>query len=124
MGLVIIAGLFPYSLIYTMPKRNRRVSENAIRWKKIWGFLWKFVICAALLSFLAMDGYKSVPRFKYWWRNRAIKQDYLEEIESLRQKRQQLRETKNKLESNLLTQERIAREMGYIKPGETVYKIK
>ena len=75
-----------------------------------------------ILSFLAIDSYKFVPRVRYWWRNREIKQGYVTEVERLRQEQQQLKEEIDKLEHSPLTQERIAREMGYIKPGETVYK--
>ena len=69
-----------------------------------------------------MDGYRFVQGLQYWWRNREIKQGYVEEVERLQQEQQRLKEEVYKLKYNPLTQERLAREMGYIKPGETVYK--
>ena len=80
------------------------------------------MLCIALVSFLALDGYRFTQVFQYWRRNREIKQGYAREVERLWQERQRLKERAYKLEHNLLTQERLAREMGYIKPGETVYK--
>jgi cell division protein FtsB len=80
------------------------------------------LVCAMLVSFLAIDGYKFVPRFQYWLRNREIKQEYVMAVEEVRQEQERLKAEIYKLENNTLTQERLAREMGYIKPGETVYK--
>jgi len=75
-----------------------------------------------IVSFLAIDGYKFVPRFRYWWRNMEIKQEYVMAVEELRQKQRRLKAEIERLENSTLAQERLAREMGYIKPGEIVYK--
>jgi cell division protein FtsB len=75
-----------------------------------------------LLSFLAIDGYKFIPQVRYWWRNKEIKQGYVEEISRLQQEQERMKEEIEKLKNNALTHERLAREIGYIKPGETVYK--
>ena len=80
------------------------------------------LICAMIVSFVAIDGYKFVPRFQYWLRSKEIKQEYVAAVEELRQEQGRLKTEIDKLENNALTQERLAREMGYIKPGETVYK--
>ena len=81
------------------------------------------MLCVVLLSFLVLDGYRFARGFQYWWRNRKIKQAYVEEVERLRQEQQQLKEEIHRLEHSALAQERLAREMGYIKPGETVYML-
>ena len=110
-------------LVSNMPKKNRRNDRNRARRAKVWGVLWKLLVCVGVLSFLAIDGYRAVPRLQYWWHNREIKQEYITEVERLRGKQRRLKEEMNKLEHSPLTQERLAREMGYIKPGETVYKL-
>jgi len=51
-----------------------------------------------------------------------IKQEYVMAVEELRQKQRQLKAEIERLENSTLAQERLAREMGYIKPGEIVYK--
>jgi cell division protein FtsB len=107
-----------------MRRRNRRTDGDGEHRGRIWGILWKVLVCAGILSFLAVDGYKFVPRLQYWWRNRQIKQEYVIEVDRLHQEQQQLKEEIYKLEHSLLTQERLAREMGFIKPGETVYKFR
>ena len=106
-----------------MQKKNRRFDKNRARRARAWGAFWKLLVFAGVLSFLAIDGYKFVPRLQYWWHNREIKQEYVAEVEKLREEQQRLREERDKLGHSLLTQERLAREMGYIKPGETVYKL-
>ncbi len=88
----------------------------------MWSILRTLLVCAMILSFLAIDGYKFVPRVQYWWRNREIKQGYVQEVEKLRQEQQRLKDKIDKLEHSPLAQERLAREMGYIRRGETVYK--
>ena len=106
-----------------MRKRNRRIDRNRARRARAWGFFWKLLVFVGVLSFLAIDGYKFVPRLQYWWNNREIKREYVTEIERLHVEQQRLKEDMDKLGHSLLTQERLAREMGYIKPGETVYKL-
>lgn len=103
-----------------MVRRTRRIDRD--RPRRTWRVLWKLLVFAGILSFLAADGYKFVPRLQYWWRNRQIKQEYVVEVKRLHQEQQRLRDEVNKLQHNLLTKERLAREMGFIKPGETVYK--
>ena len=105
-----------------MRKRNRRVDRKKKRHEKMRGILWTLLVCAIVISFLAIDGYKFIPQVRYWWRNREIKHGYVQEVEKLRQEQERLKEEIDKLEHNTLAQERLAREMGYIKPNETVYK--
>ena len=106
-----------------MQKKNRRSDRKRASRARVLDAFWKLLVLVGVLSFLAIDGYKFVPRLQYWWHNREIKQEYVTEVEKLRAEQQQLKEEKDKLGHNLLTQERLAREMGYVKPGETVYKL-
>ena len=107
----------------TMRKRNRRFDKKRARRASTRGAFWKLLVFVGILAFLAMDGYKFVPRLQYWWHNRQIKQGYVAEVQKLHEEQQRLKEERDRLGHNLLTQERLAREMGYIKPGETVYKL-
>jgi len=106
----------------SMKRKNRRIDKNTTRSARRWRAFGKLLLCVAFLSFLALDGYRSARGFQYWWRNREIKRGYVQEVERLRQEQQRLKEEIHKLEHSLLTQEELAREMGYIKPGEIVYK--
>lgn len=110
-------------MVFAMQKKNRRINKNVIRRRKIWNVFWLSLVCMAILAFVAIDVYKLVPQLQYWRRNREIKQGYVKQVEKLRQEQDQLEKEKDKLKNNVLTQEKLAREMGYIKPGETVYKI-
>jgi len=100
-----------------MNERNRPV-----RRKKKWSILWKVLLCIAFLFFMTMDGYRSIRRFQYWQRNKEIKREYVQAVERLQQEKRQLEKEINDLKNRPLTQERLARKIGYIKPGETVYK--
>ena len=106
-----------------MRNKNRRSDKNKAGRASVRGVLWKLLVCVGVLSFLTMDGYKFMPRLQYWWHNREIKQEYVTEVERLRVEQQRLKEEMEKLGHSLLAQERLAREIGYIKPGETVYKL-
>jgi cell division protein FtsB len=105
--------------------RNRRTGRRTTRntrGTKRWGTFLILLICTAFLCFLAVDSYRFIKGLQYWQRNREIKQGYVQKVERLQQEQQRLKEEIDKLEHNVLSQERLAREMGYIKPGEIVYK--
>ena len=107
--------------------RNRRTVRRTTRntrGTKRWETFLILLICTAFLSFLAADGYRFIKGLQYWNRNREIKQGYVREVEKLQREQQRLKEEIDNLENNVLTQERLAREIGYIKPGEIVYKFK
>ena len=107
-----------------MKRKSVRAGENATSSGRKWKIFVKLLLLVAFLSFLAMDGYRFIRGFQYWQRNREIKQGYVRDVDRLREEKKQLEEKLQRLEHSLLAQERLAREMGYIKPGETVYKIK
>ncbi|HIE26185.1 TPA: septum formation initiator family protein [Candidatus Poribacteria bacterium] len=72
---------------------------------------------------LALGLYRFVEGFIYWNQCRTIHQDYIDEINRLKAERDKLQDYVKRLESDEFTQERIARKQGYIKKGETVYRI-
>lgn len=83
----------------------------------------KLLICIVSLFLFAIGSYRLIQGVQYWQRNKEIKQGYIQAVEKLKQKQQQLKDEIYRLNYNLLTQERLARELGYIRPGEIVYKI-
>jgi cell division protein FtsB len=106
-----------------MKKKDRRIGKNSARRTKKWSIFLKLLLFIAFLSFLAIDGYRAVQRFQYWQRNSEIKEGYVQAVDQLRQEQKRLEKEIHDLKSRSLSQERLAREMGYIKPGETVYKL-
>lgn len=74
-------------------------------------------------SFLVIGSYRLINGFQYWQNNKQVRDSYIKTIEKLRLEQQILKEELDKIQHNNLTKERLARELGYIKPGETVYKI-
>ena len=105
-----------------MDSGNRRIGRDANRIMKGWRVFWKLFLCAIFLFFLSIGGYRFTKGFQYWRRNENIKRGYVEEVDRLKIERQRLKREIQNLQNNILTQERLAREIGYIKPGETVYK--
>jgi cell division protein FtsB len=80
------------------------------------------IILVALLVLLA-GLYQVVQGFWRWQEAREVKQQYDDKIAELEDRRDQLKEYVEKLKTHPLTKERIARRIGYIKRGETIYKI-
>jgi len=106
-------------------RRTHQSSRRAIRNARIakrWETLCILVICTVLVCFLIVDSYRFVKGLQYWSRNRGIKQEYVSKVEALRQEHQRLEKGIDDLKHNVLAQERAAREIGYIKPGEIMYK--
>ena len=75
------------------------------------------------LLFLFISLYRFVQGFQNWQEARAIRNHSFEELARLAQKRDLLKGRLEKLQTNELAKERLVRRLGYIKPGETVYKI-
>ena len=78
-------------------------------------------ILAVLLLVISL--YRFVEGFQNWQEARQIKQRFLEELAALERERDRLKIRVDKLETDELTKERLARRLSYIKPGEIVYKI-
>ena len=72
---------------------------------------------------LPVSLYRFGEGFHNWHRARRIKQHYLAELVRLRRERDELKGQVEKLKHNELAKERLARRLGYVKPGEVMYKI-
>ena len=72
---------------------------------------------------LLISLYRFVEGFQNWQEARQIKQQSLYELAALERERDRLKIRVEKLKTDELTKERLARRLSYIKPGETVYKI-
>ena len=67
--------------------------------------------------------YRLVDDVQLYKAAQDLKLRKVEELQQLKETRDQKRELAEKLTSDPLTKERLARAEGYIKPGETVYFI-
>ncbi|HGE72887.1 TPA: hypothetical protein ENX78_18785 [Candidatus Poribacteria bacterium] len=94
------------------------------RKKKISGFgiLWRLLITIIVTIVISFQIYTFGDALRYWKENREKKQKYIQEINILEQQQEMMKKEIWELKNNKLTQERLAREIGYIKPGEVVYK--
>ena len=72
---------------------------------------------------LLISLYRFVEGFQNWQEARRIKQRSLDEVAALERERDRLKVRVEKLKTDELTKERLARRLSYIKPGEVVYKI-
>ncbi len=90
--------------------------SNVMRFLQSWLFI-------VTLPVLLISSYRFVEEFQNWQKVRQVKQDYLVRLKELEQKRDRLKDRVQKLKSDDLNQERLVRQFGFIKPGETVYKI-
>jgi len=99
-------------------KPQKALSRRA----RIWRIFWMVLICLAIVPAIGLESYRSVKVFRHWNRNRLIKQTCIQELDSLRLEQQKLKDEVYKLKYNTLAQERVAREMGYVRPGEVVYR--
>ena len=72
---------------------------------------------------LLVSLYRFVEGFQDWQEARQIKQRSLNELAKLERERDRLKIRVEKLKTDELTKERLARRLSYIKPGEVVYKI-
>ena len=72
---------------------------------------------------LLISLYRFVEGFQNWQEARQIKQRSLDELAALERERDRLKIRVEKLKTDELTKERLARRLNYIKPGEAVYKV-
>ncbi len=86
------------------------------------GIIWRLLIYIIVTIVIYVQIYTFGDAFKYWWENREVKQKYAQEISKLEQQQEIMKKEIQNFRNNKLAQERLAREMGYIKPGEVVYK--
>lgn len=78
-------------------------------------------ILAAVMLLISL--YRFVEGFQNWQEAREIKRRSLDELAELERERDLLKIRVEKLETDELTKERLARRLSYIKPGEIVYKV-
>ena len=95
------------------PQRQRIKVRHVLR---------TLLICFVVAVIFSVQIYRLGGVFRYWWSNRELKQRYVLEVNELQQKQENMKLELYKLKNNELTQERLAREMGYARPGEIVYK--
>lgn len=81
---------------------------------------WLFIFAVVLLGVCI---YRLVEGVREWQEDRRIEQHYAEELRKLELERDRLKVRVEKLRTNELAKERLARGLGYIKPGEIVYKV-
>ena len=72
---------------------------------------------------LLISLYRFVEGFQNWQEAREIKRRSLDELAELERERDRLKVRVEKLKTDALTKERLARRLSYVKPGEIVYKI-
>ncbi len=72
---------------------------------------------------LSISLYRFVEGFQNWQEAREIKRRSLDELAELERERDLLKVRVEKLKTDELTKERLARRLSYIKPGEVVYKV-
>ena len=72
---------------------------------------------------LLISLYRFVEGFQNWQEAHEIKRRSLDELAELERERDRLKVRVEKLQTDVLTKERLARRLSYIKPGEVVYKV-
>jgi cell division protein FtsB len=100
-------------------RRSREPQKQKIGF---WYVLRTLLICAVITVIISVQIYRFRDALNYWLSNREVKQRCVQEVNVLMQQQESMKNELNKLKYNKLTQERLAREMGYVKPGEVVYK--
>ena len=85
---------------------------------------WTTVASVVTGLLLAICLYRLVDDVQLYEAAQELKLRKVQELERLKEKRDDTRELAERLTSDPLTKERLARAEGYIKPGETVYFIK
>ena len=78
-------------------------------------------ILAVIMLLISL--YRFVEGFQNWQEARQIKQRSLDELAELERERDRLKVRVEKLKTDELTKERLARRLSYVKPGEVVYKV-
>jgi cell division protein FtsB len=98
---------------FQTPQKQRIKARHVLR---------TLLICFVIAVIFSVQIYRLGGVFKYWRSNKELKQHYVLEVNELQQKQENMKLELYKLKNNKLTQERLAREMGYARPGEIVYK--
>ncbi len=97
---------------------HRRIKNHSNRWL----FLWVLLIFIIIIPIMILQVYRFSSAFQYWWHNKKLKEEYTKEIYKLYLEQAKLKKEIYNLNHNKFVFERLAREIGFIKPGEIVYK--
>ena len=97
---------------------HRKVNDRSNKWH----FLWVLLVFIIIIPIMIIQIYRFSGAFRYWQNNRKLKQEYTKEINRLYLEQIKLKKEIYNLNHNKLVQERLAREIGFIRPGEIVYR--
>ena len=78
-------------------------------------------ILAVIMLLISL--YRFVEGFQNWQEARQIRMRSLDELSELERERDRLKVRVERLKTDELTKERLARRLSYVKPGEVVYKV-
>lgn len=81
-----------------------------------------YLLLFIILSVICYEGYELSKAFKRWYYYRQQVELCKQSIDDLRSQNELLEKVAHELQHNEFAQEKVAREMGYVKPGETVYR--
>ncbi|GIX06134.1 MAG: hypothetical protein KatS3mg115_0537 [Candidatus Poribacteria bacterium] len=84
---------------------------------------WWLVLTGIPLLLLILVGTRIAQEWGAFRQAQAIRREYLARREQLLQERSRLRHLVETLQNDPLTQERLIRSFGYVRPGETVYVV-
>jgi len=83
----------------------------------------QIILLLLAIPLFALSSFSFIEGFKYWRQSQEIQQSYVDEIKELKAKQDELFDYVKRLKNDDSAMEAIAREQGYIKEGETVYRI-
>ncbi|MBD3183518.1 hypothetical protein GF312_14580 [Candidatus Poribacteria bacterium] len=104
-------------------RRNKRINSNTKHWKRITGIILKYIVYAAILFFVFTGGYRFIQMMQYWHKNSLIKEKYVIQVERLKQEQEALKKRIDDLNNNPVVLEKLARDIGFVKPGEVIYRL-
>ncbi len=97
---------------------HRRIKNHSNRWL----ILWVLLIFIIIIPIMILQVYRFSSAFQYWRYNKKLKEEYTKEVNKLYLEQVKLKKEIYNLNHNKLVCERLAREIGFIKPGEIVYR--
>ena len=107
-------------MIYKNHKSGNTSNSNI----SIWNVLCTIAVFAVITIVISVQVYRLGGVYRYWNNNRIEKELRIKEIAGLEKQQEEMNRELNGLKYNVLTNERLARGMGYVKSGEIVYKFK
>jgi len=83
----------------------------------------QIILLLLAIPIFALSSCGFIDGFKSWQQSKKIQQSFIAKIKELEAKRDERLDCVERLKNDELTREMAAREQGYIKEGETVYRI-